>query len=368
MKFESITFIFKKIKSTWIDLISSIKSLFTSKATKNKNTDCSSENSDFYSVFKNGQGELGHNNGCNIEGEIWYDALESQALDDEIWYDAQEEQESGTSSDEQELEELQKETQSDIEINRGQEKDAYEKDKYYSLQNGLQEKSSIDDSTTTLALVFEAFIREIKPSIGGFIDFNSLRLFAINKVSEGYELLLKDEQSGVIKFQSSYLNMYNPSYFKDKNKASCTELFSLQEGRTHNTIVIPLQVPKDVTIFTKEFWRLDPKRAIQSQIPEVAYDIHLQESKKYVDFSFDKKNNIILLDLVSAFTKTVAKIACIPCQTRWPVKDILVRGDIANCMQPFVSILSKQYESEQVNHSLTEVDVNGIENASMTIY
>nr|WP_143696916.1 hypothetical protein [Wolbachia endosymbiont of Wuchereria bancrofti] len=72
------------------------------------------------------------------------------------------------------------------------------------------------------------------------------------------------------------------------------ELFSLKESRINDDIMIPLSVPKEIDIFFGEFCRINPKRAIQSKIPDFRKDIYLKDCKNDVKFYLNSNNTISL--------------------------------------------------------------------------
>lgn len=157
--------------------------------------------------------------------------------------------------------------------------------------------------------------------------------------------------------------MYFPKYFeKHSKKRAYTELFSQKENKISNDIIIPLQVPKEVSILTEKFSWMNPIRVkIQSKIPDSPEDIDLKDCKDDVKFSFNS-NNTISLSLMSAWTKYAAMLSGTPTKTTWPIKDILVRGSFINQLdkQPRVEeVIESSYNDEHpiVEEAFEVVDV-----------
>ncbi|NSX83779.1 hypothetical protein GOM44_06100, partial [Wolbachia endosymbiont of Atemnus politus] len=208
---------------------------------------------------------MSSNEGNEIDSEdeqdVFEDALtgqelgkEERDLDDEEFFDTVE------SLDEQE-------------VSVNSERREYEKNNYYSLQDGLQEKTELDRATHTLALAFEIDDRVVK---NYNIDLSKFKLCDLKQNGDKYTFTLEDDGKNHIELHSKYINIYFPKYFeKHCEKGMYTELLSPEENGISNDIIIPLQVPKEVDIFTEQFGWMNPKKIIQSQIPDYPKKLYL---------------------------------------------------------------------------------------------
>ncbi|QOD38224.1 hypothetical protein [Candidatus Wolbachia massiliensis] len=305
--------LFNQIRLIWLSLTSKIKSLFSSNKHKSLNTS-----------NEQGNTEKGYNgdtkgNGIDSEDEqdVWYDALEEL----EEYFDAVE------NLNEQEV---------SIDSKRRE----YEKNKYYSLQDGLQEKIEFNRSTATLALAFE--IGKPLPDS----DLSKFKLCELKQNGDKYTFTLEDNGKNRVELHSEYLNIYFPKYFeKHREKGMYTELFSEKENRISNDIIIPLQVPKEVSILTKKFGWMNPRKIIQSKIPDFPMDVHLKDCKDHVNFCLNS-NNTISLSLISAKTKFAAMASGTPTETNWPIKDVLIRGGFVTTINKHIA---EQPRAQEVN-------------------
>lgn len=299
VKIKGFKDLFNKIRLIWISLIFKIKNFFSDNTDKSSNTSSNKQNENGDEIDSEG------------EQEVWYDALEElteQELDEDEYFDTVEhlnEQEANVN-------------------NKGKE---CEENKYYSLQDGLQEKTEFDRATHTLALAFE--INEPRP--GNFnTDLSKFKLCELKQNGNKYTFTLEDDQKNRREFHSEYLNMYFPQYFnKCSEKRTYTGLFSPKENRVSNDIILPLQVPKEVSILTKEFGWMNPRKVIQSTIPNSPMDVYLRDCKDHVNFYLNS-NNTISLSLTSMEAKSAAILSGTPTETKWPIKDVLIRDGFAN--------------------------------------
>lgn len=90
------------------------------------------------------------------------------------------------------------------------------KNKYYSLQDGLQEKNEFDHTTHTLTLAFE--IEKPFPDS----DLSKFKLCELKQNGGKYTFTLEDDQKNRIELNSEYLNMYFPKYFEKHSKKEHT--------------------------------------------------------------------------------------------------------------------------------------------------
>lgn len=314
-----------KVRLVWISLISNIKSFFLGSHHK------SSADEQYANSNNYGDSNIEETHGENTleseQEEVWYDALEEleeSELDEEEYFDA--------------VEDVNKQ-----EANIDNRRKEYEQGKYYRLQNALQEKTEFDSSTQTLALAFE--INELIPGNCN-TDFSNLKLCEIKKVDHRYDLLLEDDQKNRVALRSEYLNMYFPTYFeKHREKKTYAELFSPKENGIANDIIIPLQVPQNVEIFAKKR-SFDPRRVIQSKIPDFPADVYLEDCEGHVKFHLNSDDNVISLSITSTQAKLASAASGTPFKTEWPIKDVLVRGEFANTINKHIR---EQDEEEKVN-------------------
>lgn len=322
----------------WISLISKIKSLFQS----NKHT--SSNNGQSAS---NGNDHDGNTRKTNVENKI-------ETQDNEI--DAEDEQEvfcdALTEQDEEERERDEEEFFDAVESLDEQgisERKECEKDKYYSLQDGLQEKTEFDRTTHTLALAFE--IDELQPGNCNS-DLNKFKLCELKQNGNKYTLILKDDRKNRIELHSEYLNIYFPKYFeKHCEKSTYTGLFSPKEDGVSNDIIIPLRVPKEVSILTEEFGWMNPRKVIQSKVPDFPMGVYLKDCKDHVNFHLNL-NNTVSLSMTSAWTKSAAALSGTPTETNWLIKNVLVRGEFANIVNKHTYKQPEAFEVVDVENTL----------------
>ncbi|MDE5062450.1 hypothetical protein [Wolbachia endosymbiont of Drosophila tsacasi] len=210
--------------------------------------------------------------------------------------------------------------------------------KYYSLQDSLQEKTEFDH---TLTLAFEIE----RPH-----DLSKFKLCELKQNGDKYTFILEDNGKNRIELHSKYLNMYFPKYFeKHSKKGMYTELFSEKENGISNDIIIPLQVPKEVSILTEKLGYINPRKFIQSEIPDFPMDVYLRDCKDHVNFYLNS-NNTISLSMTSMKAKSAAKLSGTPTETNWLVKDVLVRKEFANTV----------YEQPEVTEPFEVVDVENL--------
>lgn len=290
---EGFSGILNQIKFAWISLILSIKSFFSS----NKHTSSN--------ISSNKQ--EGNKIDSEDEHDVFEDALteqelgdEERGLDEEEFFDA--------------VEDLKNEQENS-------ERKEYEKNKYYSLQDSLQEKTEFDRATHTLALAFEIDDQVVKNCN---IDLSKFKLCELKQNGDKYTFTLEDDGKNHIELHSKYINIYFPKYFeKHCEKGMYTELLSPEENGISNDIIIPLQVPKEVDIFTEQFGWMNPKKIIQSQIPDYPKKLYLGEYKDNIDLHWFHSPSSLKL------THTF-RLSPIPRETNWPIKDILIRGGFVN--------------------------------------
>lgn len=345
-----------KVRLAWISLISNIKSFFSGSHHK-PSADDQYANSNNYGDSNE---ETHDKNTLKSEQkEVWYDALEKQKeeVDDDEFFDALSPEE----FEEQKLHYTStKETQPGLEQSDStdQKSCVYEKGKYCSLQDGLKERTELDNTSQTLALAFE--ISELIPG-GCNTDLSNLKLVAINKnkVDYRYEFLLEDDQKNRVTLRSEYLNMYFPSYFeKHSKKKTCAELFSPEENGISNDIIIPLRVPKEVNILTEKFsfWCNPVKTKIQSMIPDFPAEIYLEDCEGHVNFHLNS-DNIISLSIESLQTKAAALASDTPFKTEWPIKDVLVQGGFVNT---FNNHLNPQSAEGKTSSSFEDLNITEV--------
>ncbi|BDG75744.1 MULTISPECIES: hypothetical protein [Wolbachia] len=320
---KSFKWLLNQVRLSWISLISKVKSFFQTNDTHHQTT------------ASNGND---HTRKISVENTI-----EEKVNEEDVWYDSLKEQEPGEKErdlDEEEffdaIENLDEE-----EVSANIEGKEYEKNKYYSLQDGLQEKNEFDHTTHTLTLAFE--IEKPFPDS----DLSKFKLCELKQNGDKYTFILENDQKSRIELHSEYLNIYFPKYFeKHSKKGAYTELFSQEENRISNDIIIPLQVPKEASIFTKECnWLI---RKVVGEIPDYPVGKSLEYCRSRVNF-FLNSNNTISLFLTSAWTKCAAKSSGTQIETNWPVKDILVRGSFINQHIPRVeeAYIDKHYIVEE---------------------
>lgn len=299
---KSFKWLLNQVRLSWISLISKVKSFFQTNDTHHQTTASNGNDHTKKNKLENKIETKGNEIDLEDEQDVFEDALTEEELDEEEFFDAVE------NLDEQE-------------ISANSERKVYDENKYYSLQ----EKNEFDHTTHTLTLAFE--IEKPFPDS----ELSKFKLCELKQNGDKYKFVLENDQKDRIELYSGYLNMYFPKYFeKHSKKGAYTELFSQEENRISNDIIIPLQVPKEVGILTEKFRWMNPIRAmIQSQIPDFPEDIDLKDCKDDVNFSLNS-NNTISLFLTSALTKLAAKSSGTPIETNWPIKDILVRGSFIN--------------------------------------
>lgn len=299
---RSFKSLINQVRLSWISLISKIKSFFQTNDTHHQATARNGNDHTRKISIENKIETKGNEIDLEDEQDFFEDALTREELDEEEFFYAVE------SFDEQE-------------VNANREKKEYEKNKYYSLQDGLQEKNEFDHTTHTLTLAFE--IEKPFPDS----DLSKFKLCELKQNGGKYTFTLEDDQKNLIELHSEYLNMYFPKYFeKHSKKVAYTQLFSQEENGISNDIIIPLQVPKEVGILTKKFRWMN---FIKAKIPDFRRDINLKDCKDHVNFYLNS-NNTIYLFLTSAPIKVAAKLSGTPTETNWPIKDILVRGSFIN--------------------------------------
>lgn len=315
-----------KVRLAWISLISNIKSFFSGSHHK------SSADEQYANSNNYGDSNIEETHGENTleseQEEAWHDALEKQKeeVDDDEFFDALSPEE----FEEQKLHYIStKETQPGLEQSDStdQKSCVYEKGKYYSLQDGLKERTELDNTSQTLALAFE--INELIPANCN-TDLSKFKLCELKQDGSKYTLILEDDQKNRIDRHSKYLNMYFPPYFeKHSEKKTYAELFSPKENGIINDIIIPLQVPKEVSILTEKFRVNRIKAKIQSCIPDCPADVYLKDCEGHVNFHLNS-DDTISLSIKSMKAQAAALLSGTPFETEWPVKDILVRGGFVN--------------------------------------
>ncbi|AZU37771.1 hypothetical protein BBB02_04625 [Wolbachia endosymbiont of Bemisia tabaci] len=303
---KSFKWLLNQVRLSWISLISKVKSFFQTNDTHHQTTASNGNDHTRKISVENTIEAKGNEIDLEDEQDVFEDALTGEELDEEEFFYAVE------SFYEQE-------------VNASREKKEYEKNKYYSLQDGLQEKDEFDRATHTLTLAFEI----TKPLPDS--DLSKFKLCELKQNGDKYTFILENDQKNRIELHSEYLNIYFPKYFeKHSRKGAYTELFSQEENEIRNDIIIPLQVPKEVSILTEKFGWMNPIRAkIKSKIPDYPEDIDLKDCKDHVNFYLNS-NNTISLFLTSAPIKFAARLSGTPTETNWPIKDILVRGSFIN--------------------------------------
>ncbi|WP_425384529.1 hypothetical protein [Wolbachia endosymbiont (group B) of Eupithecia inturbata] len=296
---KSFKWLLNQVRLSWISLISKVKSFFQTNDTH------------YQTTASNGND---HTRKISVENTI-----EAKVNEEDVWYDSLKEQEPGEKErdlDEEEffdaIENLDEE-----EVSANIEGKEYEKNKYYSLQDGLQEKNEFDHTTHTLTLAFE--IEKPFPDS----DLSKFKLCELKQNGDKYTFILENDQKNRIELHSEYLNIYFPKYFeKHRKKGAYTELFSQEENRISNDIIIPLQVPKEASILTKECnWLI---RKVVGEIPYYPVGKSLEYCRSRVNF-FLNLNNIMSFSLKSAKAQYAAMLSGTPTETNWPIKDILVR-------------------------------------------
>ena len=320
---KSFKWLLNQVRLSWISLISKVKSFFQTNDTH------------YQTTASNGND---HTRKISVENTI-----EAKVNEEDVWYDSLKEQEPGEKErdlDEEEffdaIENLDEE-----EVSANIEGKEYEKNKYYSLQDGLQEKNEFDHTTHTLTLAFE--IEKPFPDS----DLSKFKLCELKKNGDKYTFILENDQKNRIELHSEYLNIYFPKYFeKHRKKGAYTELFSQEENRISNDIIIPLQVPKEASILTKECnWLI---RKVVGEIPYYPVGKSLEYCRSRVNF-FLNLNNIMSFSLKSAKAQYAAMLSGTPTETNWPIKDILVRGSFINQHIPRVeeAYIDKHYIVEE---------------------
>ncbi|WP_265042154.1 hypothetical protein [Wolbachia endosymbiont (group B) of Melanostoma mellinum] len=320
---KSFKWLLNQVRLSWISLISKVKSFFQTNDTH------------YQTTASNGND---HTRKISVENTI-----EAKVNEEDVWYDSLKEQEPGEKErdlDEEEffdaIENLDEE-----EVSANIEGKEYEKNKYYSLQDGLQEKNEFDHTTHTLTLAFE--IEKPFPDS----DLSKFKLCELKQNGDKYTFILENDQKNRIELHSEYLNIYFPKYFeKHRKKGAYTELFSQEENRISNDIIIPLQVPKEASILTKECnWLI---RKVVGEIPYYPVGKSLKYCRSRVNF-FLNLNNIMSFSLKSAKAQYAAMLSGTPTETNWPIKDILVRGSFINQHIPRVeeAYIDKHYIVEE---------------------
>ncbi|WP_264375861.1 MULTISPECIES: hypothetical protein [unclassified Wolbachia] len=320
---KSFKWLLNQVRLSWISLISKVKSFFQTNDTH------------YQTTASNGND---HTRKISVENTI-----EAKVNEEDVWYDSLKEQEPGEKErdlDEEEffdaIENLDEE-----EVSANIEGKEYEKNKYYSLQDGLQEKNEFDHTTHTLTLAFE--IEKPFPDS----DLSKFKLCELKQNGDKYTFILENDQKNRIELHSEYLNIYFPKYFeKHRKKGAYTELFSQEENRISNDIIIPLQVPKEASILTKECnWLI---RKVVGEIPYYPVGKSLEYCRGRVNF-FLNLNNIMSFSLKSAKAQYAAMLSGTPTETNWPIKDILVRGSFINQHIPRVeeAYIDKHYIVEE---------------------
>ncbi|TNK94521.1 hypothetical protein OUY_01115 [Wolbachia endosymbiont of Leptopilina clavipes] len=320
---KSFKWLLNQVRFSWISLISKVKSFFQTNDTH------------YQTTASNGND---HTRKISVENTI-----EAKVNEEDVWYDSLKEQEPGEKErdlDEEEffdaIENLDEE-----EVSANIEGKEYEKNKYYSLQDGLQEKNEFDHTTHTLTLAFE--IEKPFPDS----DLSKFKLCELKQNGDKYTFILENDQKNRIELHSEYLNIYFPKYFeKHRKKGAYTELFSQEENRISNDIIIPLQVPKEASILTKECnWLI---RKVVGEIPYYPVGKSLEYCRSRVNF-FLNLNNIMSFSLKSAKAQYAAMLSGTPTETNWPIKDILVRGSFINQHIPRVeeAYIDKHYIVEE---------------------
>ncbi|WP_265031063.1 hypothetical protein [Wolbachia endosymbiont (group B) of Athalia cordata] len=316
---KSFKWLLNQVRLSWISLISKVKSFFQTNDTH------------YQTTASNGND---HTRKISVENTI-----EAKVNEEDVWYDSLKEQEPGEKErdlDEEEffdaIENLDEE-----EVSANIEGKEYEKNKYYSLQ----EKNEFDHTTHTLTLAFE--IQKPFPDS----DLSKFKLCELKQNGDKYTFILENDQKNRIELHSEYLNIYFPKYFeKHRKKGAYTELFSQEENRISNDIIIPLQVPKEASILTKECnWLI---RKVVGEIPYYPVDKSLEYCRSRVNF-FLNLNNIMSFSLKSAKAQYAAMLSGTPTETNWPIKDILVRGSFINQHIPRVeeAYIDKHYIVEE---------------------
>ncbi|WP_264720118.1 hypothetical protein [Wolbachia endosymbiont (group B) of Eucosma cana] len=327
---KSFKWLLNQVRLSWISLISKVKRFFQTNDTHHQTTASNGNDHTKKISIENKIETKGNEIDLEDEQDVFEDALTGEELDEEEFFYAVE------SFNEQE-------------VNANREKKEYEKNKYYSLQDGLQEKNEFDHTTHTLTLAFE--IEKPFPDS----DLSKFKLCELKQNGGKYTFTLEDDQKNRIELHSEYLNMYFPKYFeKHRKKGAYTELFSQEENGISNDIIIPLEVPKEVGILTEKFGRMNFIKAnIQSQISDFPGDINLKDCKDHVNFYLNS-NNTISLFLTSAPIKFAARLSGTPTETNWPIKDILVRGSFINQHIDKQTRVEKVIEPYIDKHSIVE--------------
>lgn len=297
---KSFRWLLNQVRLSWISLISKVKSFFQTNDTHHHTTASNGNGHTKKISIENKIETKGNEIDLEDEQDVFEDALTGEEPDEEEFFDAVE------SLDEQE----------------NSERKEYDENKCYNLQDGLQEKNEFDHTTHTLTLAF-AIEKPLPDS-----DLSKFKLCELKQNGGKYTFTLEDDQKNRIELHSEYLNMYFPKYFeKHSKKGAYTELFSQEENGISNDIIIPLQVPKEASILTKELnWLI---RKVVGEIPDFPKEIDLKDCKDHVNFSLNS-NNTISFSLTSAKAQCAAVLSGTPTETNWPIKDVLVRGNFIN--------------------------------------
>lgn len=191
---KSFKWLLNQVRLSWISLISKVKSFFQTNDTH------------YQTTASNGND---HTRKISVENTI-----EAKVNEEDVWYDSLKEQEPGEKErdlDEEEffdaIENLDEE-----EVSANIEGKEYEKNKYYSLQDGLQEKNEFDHTAHTLTLAFE--IEKPFPDS----DLSKFKLCELKQNGDKYTFILENDQKNRIELHSEYLNIYFPKYFEKHRK------------------------------------------------------------------------------------------------------------------------------------------------------
>ncbi|WP_264336761.1 MULTISPECIES: hypothetical protein [unclassified Wolbachia] len=324
---KSFKWLLNQVRLSWISLISKVKSFFQTNDTHHQTTASNGNEHTKKISIENKIETKGNEIDLEDEQDVFEDALTGEELDEEEFFYAVE------SFDEQE-------------VNASREKKEYEKNQYYSLQDSLQEKNEFDHATHTLTLAFE--IEKPFPDS----DLSKFKLCELKQNGDKYTFVLENDQKNRIELHSEYLNIYFPKYFeKHSKKGAYTELFSQEENRISNDIIIPLQVPKEASILTKECnWLI---RKVVGEIPDYPVGKSLEYCRSRVNF-FLNLNNTMSFSLKSAKAQYAAMLSGTPTETNWPIKDILVRGSFINQHIDKQTRVEKVIEPYIDKHSIVE--------------
>ncbi|WP_407512721.1 hypothetical protein [Wolbachia endosymbiont of Trichogramma kaykai] len=312
---KSFKWLLNQVRLSWNRLISRVKSFFKINDAHRQITASNGNNHTKKISIENKIETKGNEIDLEDEQDVFEDALTGEELDEEeFFYDV--------------------ESFNEQEVNASREKKEYEKNKYYSLQDGLQEKNEFDHTTHTLTLAFK--IEKPFPDS----DLSKFKLCELKQNGDKYTFVLENDQKNRIELHSEYLNIYFPKYFeKHSKKGAYSELFSQEESRIRNDIIILLQVPKEASILTKECnWLI---RKVIGEIPDYLVGKSLEHCRSHANFSLNL-NNTISLFLTSELMKLAAKSSGTPTETNWPIKDIIVRGGFIN------QLIDKQTRVEKV--------------------